>query len=56
MNCTVKDLLGKKETSEYLTKINRLRYLVFTLSIVTFRETVMSEARHSLFIVHFSYN
>ena len=22
MNCTVKDLLGKKETSEYLTKIN----------------------------------
>ena len=28
----------------------------YFISIVTFRETVMSEARHSLFIVHFSYN
>ena len=51
MNCTVKDLLGKKRNIRICdenksTPISRL-------SIVTFRETVMSEARHSLFSVYF---
>lgn len=57
MNCTVKDLLGKKRNirisdENKSTPISRFYFI----SIVTFRETVMSEARHSLFIVHFSYN
>ena len=56
MNCTVNDLLGKKRNIRISDENKRLRYLVFTLLIVTFRETVMGEARHSLFIVHFSYN
>lgn len=51
MNCTVKDLLGKKRNirisdENKSTPISRFYFI----SIVTFRETVMSEARHSLFI------
>lgn len=46
------DLLGKKRNLS--DENNRLRYLVFTLLIVTFRETGMSEAMQAL-IIHCSF-